>query len=89
MPPKGPALTKPMNLSKELIDIVGKQKASHSNCIKLIWDYIKKHSCLHPNMKQYFIPDAKLAKIFGQDRVSVFGMARFLPAHMSPIKKDE
>ena len=87
--PKGPALTKPMKLSNELFDIVGKQKASHSNCIKLIWDYIKKNSLLDPETKQYFIPDTKLAKIFGRDRVSVFGMSRFLPCHMSPIKKDE
>merc|ERR1712223_637627 len=42
--PKGAGLTKPMKLSAELGDIVGKKEASRAECIKQLWAYIKKTS---------------------------------------------
>merc|ERR1711974_98636 len=64
--PKGSGLTKPMKLSADLADIVGKKEASRAEC-----------------NKQLFIPDKKMAKIFGTDKIRAFGMAKFLSAHLS------
>ena len=81
--PKGAGLTKPMKLSPELADIVGKKEASRAECIKQLWAYIKKHNLQDPENKQYFFPDAKMAKVFGKDRIRAFGMAKFIGAHLS------
>merc|ERR1712038_997656 len=81
--PKGGGLTKPMKLSADLADIVGKKEASRAECIKHLWAYLKKNNLQDPENKQYFFPDKKMAKVFGSDRVRAFGMAKFLSAHLS------
>merc|ERR1712038_1644762 len=83
--PRGAGLTKPMKLSAELADIVGKKEASRAECIKQLWAYIKKNNLQDPENKQFFIPDKKMAKIFGNDKIRAFGMAKFLSAHLSWI----
>merc|ERR1712025_510714 len=81
--PKGSGLTKPMKLSADLADIVGKKEASRAECIKQLWAYLKKNNLQDPENKQFFIPDKKMAKIFGTDKIRAFGMAKFLSAHLS------
>ena len=61
--PKGAGLTKPMKLSSELADIVGKKEASRAECIKQLWAYIKKNNLQDPENKQFFVPDKKMAKV--------------------------
>ncbi len=70
--PKGAGLTKPMKLSPELADIVGKKEASRAECIKQLWAYIKKHNLQDPENKQYFIPDKKMAKVRQRGSLAVF-----------------
>jgi hypothetical protein len=60
--PKGQGLTKPMKLSAELAEVVGKKEASRAECIKQLWAYLKKNNLQDPENKQYFTPDKKLAK---------------------------
>merc|ERR1712110_420791 len=81
--PKGSGLTKPMKLSADLADIVGKKEASRAECIKQLWAYIKKNNLQDPENKQFFTPDKKMAKVFGADRIRAFGMAKFLSSHLS------
>merc|ERR1712029_3293 len=81
--PKGGGLTKPMKLSADLAAIVGKDEAIRAECIKLLWAYLKKNNLQDPDNKQYFTPDKKMAKVFGNDRIRAFGMAKFLSAHLS------
>jgi SWIB/MDM2 domain len=61
--PKGQGLTKPMKLSAELAEVVGKKEASRAECIKQLWAYLKKNNLQDPENKQYFTPDKKLAKV--------------------------
>merc|ERR1711936_258249 len=61
--PKGAGLTKPMKLSADLADIVGKKEASRAECIKQLWAYIKKNNLQDPENKQFFNPDKKMAKV--------------------------
>jgi len=81
--PKGSGLTKPMKLSAELADIVGKKEASRAECIKQLWAYIKKNNLQDPDNKQYFIPDKKMAKVFGSEKMRGFGMAKSIGPHLS------
>merc|ERR1712186_273463 len=46
--PKGSGLTKPMKLSADLADIVGKKEASRAECIKQLWAYLKKNNLQDP-----------------------------------------
>merc|ERR1719400_2427124 len=61
----------------------GKKEASRAECIKQLWAYLKKNNLQDPENKQFFIPDKKMAKIFGNDKIRAFGMAKFLSAHLS------
>merc|ERR1712001_809677 len=67
--PKGAGLTKPMKLSADLAEVVGKKEASRGECIKQRWAYIKKNNLQDPENKQFFDPDKKMAKVFGTDRI--------------------
>merc|ERR1711971_708701 len=67
--PKGAGLTKPMKLSADLAEVVGKKEASRAECIKRLWAYIKKNNLQDPENKQFFNPDKKMAKVFGTDRI--------------------
>ena len=73
----------PMKLSVELADIVGKDVAHRRELTKLIWAYIKEKGLQDPENKQYFIPDKKMAKVFGNDRIKGFGMQKYLSAHLT------
>ena len=70
--PKGAGLTKPMKLSTELADIVGKKEASRAECIKQLWAYIKKNNLQDPENKQFFNPDKKMAKVINFFDFSIF-----------------
>ena len=80
---KGSGLTKPMKLSPELADIVGKKEASRAECVKQLWAYLKKNNLQDPENKQFFTPDKKMAKVFGTERMRAFAMSKFLSAHLS------
>merc|ERR1712037_220184 len=79
----GGGLTAPKKLSPELADIVGKKEASRAELMKLLWAHIKKNNLQDPDNKQYFIPDKKMAKVFGSDEMRGFGMAKHIGPHLS------
>merc|ERR1712076_162276 len=75
--PKGAGLTKPMKLSADLAEVVGKKEASRAECIKQLWAYIKKNNLQDPENKQFFVPDKKMAKVFGSDRIRALAWPNF------------
>ena len=77
------ALIKVMNVSNELADIIGTKKASRPQAIKGLWEYIKKNNLQDPVQRQYFTPDAKMAKIFGKAKMKAFHMSKYLSANLS------
>ena len=36
-----------------------------------------------PENKQFFKPDKKMAKVFGEDKLRAFSMSKYLSAHLS------
>jgi upstream activation factor subunit UAF30 len=79
-----PALLKPMNLSSELEEVVGKGPMSRGEVVKQIWVYIKKHNLQNPSNKRNIMADAKLKPIFGgKNEVTMFEMTKLVSGHLS------
>merc|ERR1712029_300946 len=83
--PKGGGLTKPMQVSDDLAAIIGVEEASRAECVKHLWAYLKENNLQCEDNKQFFLPDKKMAKIFGNDKLRAFSMSKFLGAHLTPI----
>ena len=81
-------LTKSVKISSALADVIGVEKVSRSKCIQLLWDYLKKHNLQHPMDPSNFIPDEKMAKVFGKEKCRAFGMAKFLDLHILDYSED-
>ena len=48
--------------------------------------YITKHELQDPKNKAYFIPDGKMGKVFGQNKIRIMGMGAFVSKHLSQLK---
>ena len=77
------SLQKPMKISADLSEIVGKNEASRDECIKQLWAYIKKNNLQDPKERQFFTPDAKMAKVFGKSKMKTIHMSKYLSANLS------
>ena len=78
-----PALLKPMHLSAELEEVVGKGPMSRGEVVKNMWVYIKKHNLQNPENKRNIIADAKLKPLFGgKHEVSMFEMTKLVSSHL-------
>lgn len=80
---KGKGLNKPMALSEELADFMGKDVASRADITKKPWVYIKKHELQDPNDKRTVIPDDTLSSILGNRPISMFKIATKVSEHVS------
>ena len=79
-----PALLKPMTLSPELEEVVGKGPMSRGEVVKQIWVYIKKHDLQNPKNKRNILADEKLKPIFGgKAEVTMFEMTKLVSGHLS------
>ena len=78
------AFMKPMNLSEELEDVVGKGPMPRSEVVKALWVYIKKHDLQDPANKRNINADEKLKKVFGgKGTVNMFEMTKLVSGHLS------
>ena len=77
------ALVRVMHVSDALADIIGVKKVSRPQAIKGLWAYIKKHDLQDPKERQYFIPDATMAKVFGKNKMKAIHMSKYLSANLS------
>lgn len=69
-------------LSAELAAVVGKPELSRSEVTKELWDYIKAHNLQDPKNRRLIVPDAKLAKVFGNSEpLDMFKLAGVLNKH--------
>merc|ERR1711963_166561 len=75
--------SKAHKLSEDLEAVVGTDKASRGEVIKLLWAYIKDNDLQDPKNKQWAICDDKLEKVIGEKKFKCFGMAKYLKEHMS------
>ena len=85
---KGIGLMRPIKLSDDLAELVGKKEATRQECLKSFWAHIKQNNLQDPEDGRYFTPDEKMAKVFGKQRISGFSMAKILSpklGHVDPF----
>ena len=75
---RGSGIMAPMHISPALQDIIGMERCSRSGAVQEIWKYIKKHKLQDPNNRRFFLPDDKMAVIFGTKKVYTMTMAKKL-----------
>lgn len=73
---------KPVQISEELAEIVGRGPMPRTEITKKLWDYIKKHKLQDTKNKRNINPDAKLAKVLGSQTIDMFKMTSKLSKHI-------
>ena len=81
-PKKVDALQKPLQPSPELAEIVGKDVLPRGQVVSKVWEYIRKHNLQNPADKREILADAKLKKVFGRDKCTMFEMNKYLAMHL-------
>jgi len=75
---------KPMTISSDLAEIVGKGPMPRSEVVKKLWAYIKKHNLQDAKNKRNINADADLKKVFGgKATVNMFEMTKLVSKHLS------
>ncbi|HYC82921.1 MAG TPA: SWIB/MDM2 domain-containing protein [Candidatus Paceibacterota bacterium] len=75
---------KPMNISPELAEVIGKGPMPRSEVVKELWAYIKKNNLQDPENKRNINADENLKKVFdGKDMVNMFEMTKLVSKHLS------
>ena len=78
------AFMKPMKISDELAEVVGKGPMPRSEVVKKLWVYIKKEGLQDKTNKRNINGDAALVKVFGGKKtVSMFEMTKLVSKHLS------
>jgi chromatin remodeling complex protein RSC6 len=79
---KPSALQKPLQPSKELAAVVGKEPLPRAEAVSRVWAYIKQHQLQNPDNRREILADDKLAVVFGTKRVTMFEMNKHLARHL-------
>jgi len=75
---------KPLKLTAELEEVVGKGPMPRSQVVKKLWEYIKKNNLQNPKNKRNILADANLKAVFGgKGEVSMFEMTKLVSKHLS------
>jgi chromatin remodeling complex protein RSC6 len=77
------ALQKPVQLSSELEEVIGKGPMPRSQVTSKVWEYIKKHDLQKPSDKRTIVPDAKLGNVIGTEEISMFKMTAAVSKHLT------
>ncbi|KAI8094722.1 SWIB/MDM2 domain-containing protein [Thamnidium elegans] len=87
-PKRKTGLNKPLILSDALSELMdGDKELSRPELVQKLWKYIKGNDLQDPADRRFILCDAKLKKIFDQDRINSFGMNKDLSAHLT--KKED
>lgn len=78
------AFMKPMKISEDLAEVVGKGPMPRSEVVKKLWVYIKKNDLQDKKNRRNINADANLKKVFGgKTVVSMFEMTKLVSKHLS------
>lgn len=76
------ALQQPLQPSQDLAAVVGEGTMARGEVVSKVWEYIKANKLQNPDDGREILADAKLKKVFGKDKVTMFEMNKFLAAHL-------
>lgn len=75
---------KPLNISSDLAQVVGKGPMPRSEVVKKLWKYIKENGLQDTKNKRNINADSKLKPVFsGKSCVSMFEMTKLVSKHLS------
>lgn len=78
------AFMKPMKISSELAEVVGKGPMPRSEVVKKLWAYIKKNKLQDSENKRNINADETLKAVFGGKKtVNMFEMTKLVSKHLS------
>ena len=80
---KNNALQKPVQLSPELENVVGKGPMTRAQVTSKVWEYIKANDLQAADDKRQIDPDAKLGAVIGKERISMFKMTAAVSKHLT------
>ncbi len=80
---KNNALQKPVTVSGDLENVIGKGPMTRAQVTSKVWEYIKKHDLQDSKDKRQINPDAKLGAVIGKDQISMFKMTAAVSKHLS------
>lgn len=81
---KNSAFMKPMKVSPDLAEVIGKGPYPRTEVTKKLWAYIKRNKLQDQKNKRNINADAKLKKVFkGKAKVSMFDMTKLVSRHLS------
>ncbi|WJY17726.1 SWIB/MDM2 domain-containing protein [Alteriqipengyuania flavescens] len=80
---KNNALQKPVTLSPELENVVGKGPMTRAQVTSKVWDHIKANNLQDSQDKRMINPDDKLGAVIGKDQISMFKMTAAVSKHLS------
>ena len=72
-----------LNLSEDMADFMGRDRASRAEITKKIWDHIKKNDLQSPENRRNIEPDDTLEPILGAKTISMFKIATKISEHVS------
>ncbi len=76
------ALQKPLTPSAALAAVVGSAMLSRGDVVKKVWEYIRANNLQNPADKREILADAKLKKVFGRDKCTMFEMNKYLAQNL-------
>jgi len=82
---KQSALKRPVRVSAELAEVVGKGPMPRTEVTKKLWEYIKKNKLQDPKAKRQINPDQKLGKVIGNQQIDMFQMTKKVSAHLKEM----
>ncbi len=83
MAAKNNALNKPVNVSEDLEQVVGKGPMTRAEVTSKVWEYIKGNNLQDEKDKRQINPDDKLGAVIGKDQISMFKMTAAVSKHLS------
>ena len=80
---KNNALQKPVNVSSDLENVVGKGPMTRAQVTSKVWDYIKANGLQDAKDKRSINADDKLLPVFGKPQVTMFELAGIVGKHLA------
>mgnify|MGYP002628975780 CR=1 FL=1 len=77
------ALQKPVQLSGDLEEVIGKGPMTRAQVTSKVWEYIKANNLQDSKDKRQINPDAKLGAVIGKDQISMFKMTAAVSKHLT------
>ena len=83
MAAKNNALNKPVTLSGDLENLIGKGPMTRAEVTSKVWDYIKANKLQDSKDKRQINPDGKLGAVIGNKQISMVAMTAAVSKHLS------